>query len=122
MLEGVAAVTYFAPNLDEYWRWLEQVLDAQLERRHQELVQGRIGSVPIVLHPADEKGPPGPGGQVVYWQVADLAAALICLEAHGGRRYPGPIRGLDGRLAAQVRDPVGNVWGLVQIPSLVSSA
>ncbi|PSR20220.1 MAG: bleomycin resistance protein [Sulfobacillus acidophilus] len=114
MLEGLQEITYLVPDLDGYATWLQQVVGAREVRRFPGLIQCRIGTTLVTLHHADEKGPTGPGGQVAYWAVVDIQAAIAHFEQWGGRRYRGPIAGVDGPSVAQVQDPWGNVWGLWQ--------
>lgn len=106
-------ITYYASDIQAYWNWLEQTFGVRQTLSHPDLVQGYLGVVRITVHPADTKGPVGPGGQVAYWRVPDLTVALARLEARGARRFRGPVVGVDGRSVAQVQDPVGNIWGLV---------
>ncbi len=114
MLERLQEITYFVPDVDAYAQWLEQVVGVAEVRRFEGLIQCRVGSTTITLHHADEKGRSGPGGQVAYWQVADIMSAIARFENGGGHRYRGPIQGIDGPYVAQVQDPWGNVWGLWQ--------
>lgn len=114
MLEAVQEVTYFASNIEAYWEWIRTTTGAALLLREPHLIQCRIGEAAVTLHPADEKGHAGPGGQVAYWRVADIDAAVTRFEEYGARRYRGPIKGLDGPWVAQVQDPWGNIWGLIQ--------
>lgn len=115
MLEKLREITYFAPDIDAYWIWLQAVLNAQLERRFDNLIQCRLGDMLVTLHPCDDKGPTGPGGQVAYWAVTNVEEAVSHFEKNGGYRFRGPIQGVDGPWVAQVQDPWGNVWGLCQV-------
>lgn len=114
MLKGLAEVTYFVPDIEKAWAWLQEALAADLIVDLPGMIQARIGTSVITLHPADIKGQAGPGGQVAYWHVASVDDALRHFESHGGRRYRGPIHGVDGPRIAQVLDPFGNVWGLIE--------
>ena len=114
VLERIREVTYFAPDIDAYGAWLTRVLGAREVLRYPDFIQLMIGSELVTLHPSDEKGQAGPGGQVVYWLVSDIAAVVTCFEHNGGRRFRGPVTGVDGPRVAQVQDPWGNVWGLVE--------
>lgn len=114
MLRHLQEITYFAPDIDAYWDWLHGVLGAQVLSRQDQLIQGQIDGMRVTVHPSDEKGPNGPGGQVAYWAVIDIGVALAHFERHGGQRFRGPLKGVDEAWVAQVKDPWGNVWGLWQ--------
>lgn len=114
MIKGIAEVTYFVPDIEASWQWLSDLTGAELLLRLDGMIQGRVGESVVTFHPADEKGPVGPGGQVVYWRVDRLDVVMSQFESRGARRYRGPIRGVDGPMIAQMQDPWGNLWGLIQ--------
>lgn len=114
MLKGIREVTYFVPDVREAFDWLHALTGAELVFESPDLVQARVGSSVVTLHPADEKAPPGPCGQVAYWRVDNLESAIQAFEERGGHRYRRPIAGVDGASVAQVQDPWRNVWGLIQ--------
>jgi predicted enzyme related to lactoylglutathione lyase len=49
----------------------------------------------------------------VYWEVADLGAAIERLQAHGARLYRGPMTTSLGATAAMLLDPFGCSLGLL---------
>ncbi len=114
MLKRVAEITYFVPDLKEYLDWLVRTLDARPTAIFDNLIQCRVGSTMVSIHPSDDKGEAGPGGQVAYWAVSDLNTAITRFEQNGARLFRGPLRGVDGPWVAQTQDPWGNVWGLIQ--------
>ncbi|NMP24222.1 VOC family protein [Sulfobacillus harzensis] len=114
MLKRIAEVTYFVPDLDAAWAFLRDVANARLHFKALGLIQVEVGESLVSLHPADEKGSAGPGGQVAYWQVDNLNDAIQAFQDRGGHLYRGPIKGVDGPQVAQVQDPWGNLWGLLQ--------
>ncbi len=114
MLKGIHEVTYFVPDVHAALQWLQSLTGAELLLQSPDLIQARIGPSLVTFHPADEKAPPGPGGQVAYWRVDDLESALAVFEERGGHRYRRLVVGPDGLAVAQVQDPWGNVWGLIQ--------
>lgn len=114
MFERLQEITLFAPDINAYFAWLQEVVGARLALSLPGIIQCHIAGTLITLHPSDEKGSAGPGGQVAYWVIPDIEAAVSQFEHRGGRRYRGPIVGIDGPTVAQVQDPWGNVWGLWQ--------
>jgi predicted enzyme related to lactoylglutathione lyase len=53
---------------------------------------------------------------MVYIQVDDLEAALVRVDAAGGKKLVGPIPLPDGRRFAWISDTAGNVIGLLTAP------
>ena len=73
----------------------------------------RVGPQEIWFHLADEKSPTGMGGQVAYWKVESFDSARARAEAYGAELYRGPLDRLDGTFMCQLRDPFGNVFGMI---------
>jgi len=58
--------------------------------------------------------PAGAAGQVAYWQVEYFDDALERAKHQGAELYRGPLkREEDGQYMCQVKDPFGNLIGLV---------
>jgi len=71
-----------------------------------------IGDVHLGFHPADAKTPAGVGGAVPYFAVESFDIAVERVQER--RRHPLQRSSLDrGRPEDQLRDPFGNVLGLV---------
>jgi predicted enzyme related to lactoylglutathione lyase len=72
-----------------------------------------VGGFELGLHP---EGEPGPGGVVVYWGTADVAAEVARVTGIGAKAVQ-PIQDVgEGILVATVADPFGNHIGLIQNP------
>jgi predicted enzyme related to lactoylglutathione lyase len=84
-------------------------------------VEFRIGDDEDELGIIDRKYAPagassGPGGEVVFWHVDDLAATVDRLVSLGATEYE-PIRDRGhGFVTASVVDPFGNVLGVMTNP------
>jgi uncharacterized protein len=63
-----------------------------------------------VKHP---EAPHSTVGWFVYIQVADVAASAALAQVGGGTVLQEPVELADGNTVAVVRDPMGNVFGLV---------
>jgi predicted enzyme related to lactoylglutathione lyase len=71
-----------------------------------------VGGQEVGLDPAGHAH--GMTGPVGYWHVADVRAAVAALVAAGAEEVQ-PVRDVGGgKLTATVRDPDGNVLGLLQ--------
>lgn len=117
----IVEVMYFVPaGQGRYGRefaaqWYSQFFEAEVSRSAEDtdFFLLRVGGVEVVFHPADDKGPSGVAGQVVYWQVEQLDAALDRALRLGAQLYRGPLLRTDGLWMCQVRDPFGNAIGLI---------
>jgi len=75
-----------------------------------------LGGTELGLDPDPEAGTAGTGGTTAYWRVRDVDQALAHLLAIGGAPS-GPVRDVGGGIrVASVRDPFGNVVGMIEIP------
>jgi predicted enzyme related to lactoylglutathione lyase len=62
-------------------------------------------------------GQPAPAGVQVYWGVPDAAAELERLTAMGAETHE-PTHDVGGGIkVAAVRDPFGNVFGIIENPN-----
>lgn len=111
----LAEVTYFVQDCRKAAEWYALLFDEPVQTGQPPdlYVVAAAADVTICFHPADEKSPVGMAGQLVTWRVDGLTAVLDRVQRLGGQLYRGPfIRG-DGLAACQVRDPFGNVFGLL---------
>ncbi len=113
-LIGVGEVTFFVPDVARARTWLAGLLGSEPVFAHSQFVAFRVGDQSIGLHPEDLKTPSGVAGQVAYWRVPDLDAAVSHFQAHGCTLLRGPITGIDGARVCQLVDPFSNAWGIIQ--------
>jgi predicted enzyme related to lactoylglutathione lyase len=114
MFKGVAEIMYFVPDRTQAAHWYAQLFNTQLTYLSDpDDFLLKVGAHEIWFHQADSKAPAGAAGQVAYWQVDDFDAALERAESLGAVLYRGPLRRPDGQHMCQVRDPFGNVIGLI---------
>jgi predicted enzyme related to lactoylglutathione lyase len=73
----------------------------------------RVGHQDIWFHVADDKMASGTAGKVVYWHVTDFDAARVRAESLGATLYRGPLGCGDGEFMCQMKDPFGNLFGMV---------
>jgi len=113
LFKKLDSVVLFVADIDAAAAWYAQLLgtEVQHENAHYAFVQGP--GLLIGFHPADGKCPGGVGGTTVYWEVADLGAAIERLQAHGARLYRGPMTTSLGATAAMLLDPFGCSLGLL---------
>ena len=72
-----------------------------------------IATHEVWFHQADSKVSAGAAGQVAYWRVDDFDATLAKAQKMGAVLYRGPLDRNDGFFMCQVKDPFGNLLGLI---------
>lgn len=111
MLLNVERIVFFVDDVEDALAWYQHVLGGDVDRSGLPTVV--VGGVQLGFHPADAKTPASVGGTVAYCAVASLDTALERFHDGGAAIYRGPLEIEDGRRICQLRDPFGNVLGLV---------
>ena len=114
MSPGLRSVVYFVADLAAARAWYAAAFEVQPYFDETFYVGFRVGDSELGLDPDLDAGEPGPGGQVAYWGVADLDAAVARILALGSEIIE-PIRAVGGGIRlAVLADPCGNAVGLIQ--------
>jgi len=114
MFLGVIEIMYFVPDRLEAARWYAELLETELSwLDHPAHFFLKAGGQEIWFHQADAKMRAGTAGQVAYWHVAKFSQALERAEHMGAALFRGPLDRPDGRAMCQIKDPFGNVFGIV---------
>jgi predicted enzyme related to lactoylglutathione lyase len=112
MLKFVESVVLFVPDIDAAAAWYAEIFGTEVRYENPLYAFIRVPGTCIGFHPADTKCPGGVGGTTVYWQVADLGAAIEFLQRRGARLHRGPGVTSFGAGAAMLIDPFGCTIGL----------
>jgi predicted enzyme related to lactoylglutathione lyase len=114
MFQGVVEVMYFVPDRKVAANWYSQLLDLPItyldEPEHYFIC---TGAQDIWFSLADSKVPNGAAGHVAYWRVQDSNAARARSDEMGAQLHRGPLDRGDGEFMCQMKDPFGNLFGLV---------
>ena len=117
MLLGLRTVIYKAPDLARAKAWYGSVFGLSPYFDEPFYVGFDVGGYELGLDPDVSTQSPGPGGATAYWGVPDLAAALERVAAAGGAVHS-PLHDVGGGIkVASLRDPFGNVVGLIENPN-----
>lgn len=113
MIQGLRTVIYPVTNLAEATAWYEQVLGKGPYFNEAFYVGFEVGGFELGLIP---DGEPGSAGATAYWGTQDIDAEMARLGALGAE-VASPVEDVGGGIrVATVRDPYGNVFGVIQNP------
>jgi predicted enzyme related to lactoylglutathione lyase len=114
MIQGLRTVIYPVSDLARGKAWYAEVLGLAPYFDQPFYVGFAVGGFELGLVP---DGMPGAQGAKAYWGVADAQAALERLVALGAPVQE-PLSDVgDGIRVAAVRDPFGNVFGVIENPN-----
>jgi len=117
MLLGLRTVIYHVPDLARAKAWYREALAIEPYFDEPFYVGFNVGGYELGLDPDTSDDPPGGGGTVAYWGVDDLDRSLERLAGAGAAMHA-PARDVGGGIrVAAVRDPFGNVIGLIHNPN-----
>jgi catechol 2,3-dioxygenase-like lactoylglutathione lyase family enzyme len=109
MIQGLRTAVYPTPDLARGKEWYRRVLGCDPYFDEPYYVGFSAGGFELGLVP---DGQPGTAGVQVFWGVPDAAAEL----ARGAGVHE-PVRDVGGGIkVASVRDPFGNVFGVIENP------
>jgi predicted enzyme related to lactoylglutathione lyase len=113
MIQGLRTAIYPAPDLAKGKAWYRQVLGHDPYFDEPFYVGFSAAGFELGLIP---DGEPGAAGVQVFWGVPDAEAELARLTAIGGVVHE-PVKDVGGGIkVASVRDPFGNVFGIIENP------
>ncbi len=117
-IQGLRTCIYsVADKLPQATAWYERVLGFAPYFTEPFYVGFNVGGFELGLMPES----PGPSpaeasGVIVYWGVENCASAYQRLLALGGSEHVAPADVGGGIMVATVRDPFGNVFGVIENP------
>lgn len=113
---GVRSVIVHVTDLPAAREWYSAALGVQPYFDEPYYVGFRIGEAEFGLDPDTAATAPGPGGAVAYLGVADIETAFDRMLALGAEPVSG-VQEVGGEVRLVIlRDPFGNLFGLVEDP------
>jgi predicted enzyme related to lactoylglutathione lyase len=114
MIQGLRTVKYPVADLERAKAWFADVFGTAPYFDQPFYVGFAIGSFELGLVP---DGTPGVTGSVVYWGVDDIEAEVARILALGASLHEAIQDVGEGIKVAELKDPFGNVLGLIDNPS-----
>lgn len=115
-IAGLRTTIYHVPDLARAKQWYADLFQRTPYFDEPFYVGFNVGGYELGLHPAEEGHPVGAGGCVAYWGVSDLTAMVTRLRDGGISIHAEPQDVGGGIKVATVRDPFGNIIGLIENP------
>jgi len=115
MIQGLRTVIDKVPDLAAAKAWYARALGLEPYFAEPYYVGFQVGGFELGLDPDMSGAQPG-GGVVAYWGVADAAAEYARLLGLGAAAGSAPQDVGGGIRVAAVRDPFGNVFGIIENP------
>ncbi|MTI19649.1 VOC family protein [Fulvivirga sp. RKSG066] len=113
---GLRTAIYYVPNLNEAKEWYAKAFETQPYFDEPFYVGFNIGGYELGLLPTENKSEEKSEAVVAYWGVNDAQASYDQLLAHGASSHGKPTDVGGGIITAEVKDPYGNVIGIIHNP------
>lgn len=113
MIQGLRTALYPTPDLARGKEWYTQVLGHGPYFDEPFYVGFAVGGFELGLVP---DGQPGVAGTQVYWGVPDAAAEIERLKGLSATEHEAVKDVGSGIKVGSVRDPFGNVFGVIENP------
>ncbi len=118
---GLYTAIYTVSDIAQAKAWYRAALGAEPYFDEPYYVGFNLGGCELGLDPDTSTNRPGVGGSVAYWGVASADAAWKHLIGSGAQAMTA-VREVGGGIkVAQVKDPFGNVLGIIENPHFVKS-
>lgn len=119
MLQGLRTVIYPTPNIEIAKTWYSKIVGDKPYFDEDFYVGFDVGGYELGLQPERE---PGTQGSIVYWGVEDINEAWELLMSEGAEADE-EIMHVGGEVyVATVKDPFGNLLGIIQNPNFEATS
>lgn len=118
MLKGLRTATYTVDDLEKAKAWYSDVLEKEPYFDEPYYVGFNVGGYELGLMPSETETDSAAGANVkAYWGVDDIEGAIQRLQENGATLHEDVQNvGEDIKLAT-VRDPFGNILGVIENPN-----
>ncbi|MBU6343025.1 MAG: VOC family protein [Bacteroidetes bacterium] len=113
---GLRTVIYRVPNLAAAAEWYTNAVGQAPYFNEPYYVGFNVGAYELGLHPEEKAGPQKAENVEVYWGVDDIEAQYARLLDLGAQAHEAPQNVGEDLWVAMVKDPWGNILGLIQNP------
>ena len=111
---GLRTVIYNVPDIARATTWYRSLLGIEPYFDQPFYVGFNVGGFELGLHPAGDGHPTGAGGAVAFWGVERMTTAWPRALGLGAVAESAPQDVGEGIQVATVKDPFGNLLGLIE--------
>lgn len=116
MFLGLRTAIYNVSDIEKARDWYSSILGFGPYFDEPFYVGFNVGGYELGLHPSESESTNKADGVVAYWGVADAGAALKWLLEQGATLHE-DVQDVGGDIkVATVKDPFGNVFGVIENP------
>jgi predicted enzyme related to lactoylglutathione lyase len=112
---GLRTIGYKVPDLDKAKEWYAQILGIRPYFDEPFYVGFNVGGYELGLQPVETPVTAG-DNTTTYWGVEDVRASYEHLTKSGATAFEEPTDVGDGIVVAAVKDPWGNMLGIIYNP------
>ena len=121
-LLGLRTAIYYVPDMNKAKAWYRSVLAIDPYFDQPFYIGFNVGGFELGLHPAGDGPAPGSGSPATYWGVERMTVAWPRLLGLGATAVSAPQDVGGGIQVATVRDPFGNLFGIIENPHFPNEA
>jgi predicted enzyme related to lactoylglutathione lyase len=121
-LLGLRTVVYQVTDLERAKQWYANALGIAPYFDQPYYVGFNVGGFELGLHPQEQRAGDDPGHAIAYWGVESMAITWPRLISLGGVAVSAPQDVGDGIQVATLRDPFGNLIGIIENPHFPNTA
>ena len=114
--QGLRTVIYHVDDVAKARDWYARVLGIAPYFDQPFYVGFNVGGFELGLHPVEPGAATGAGGAIAYWGVESMAGAWPRLLELGAAALHAPADVGGGIQVATVKDPFGNLLGVIENP------
>jgi predicted enzyme related to lactoylglutathione lyase len=116
MFLGLRTAIYHVDDIDKGKHWYSEVLGVKPYFDEPFYVGFNVAGYELGLHPQESDSTVKADGAVAYWGVADCSAACQRILDQGATLHEAVTDVGGGIKVATVKDPFGNIFGLIENP------
>jgi len=117
MFLGLRTAIYHVGDIEKAKDWYSKILGFPPYFDEPFYVGYNVGGFELGLHPDGSESPNEAASVVAFWGVENAEAAFQRLLALGATRNEEPQDVGEGIKVATVRDPFGNIFGIIENPN-----
>lgn len=121
MLKGLQTIVYHVPNLEEAKLWYSEIFDIRPYFDESFYVGFNIGGFELGLDPSSAEYSNG-NNSIAYWKIEEIDKAFKHFKSKNVIIHQEIHAVGEGIRLGSIRDPFGNVIGLIEITSSQSHA